>query len=60
MSEPEGYKACPLMICGGATVKIPGALEDDVLGMFSCIKSACAWWDADKGRCAVLSLARNK
>lgn len=20
----------------------------------------CAWWDADKNRCAVLSLARNK
>lgn len=25
-----------------------------------CSKNICAWWDADKGRCAVLSLARNK
>ena len=25
-----------------------------------CIGSRCAWWDADKERCAVLSLARNK
>ena len=26
----------------------------------SCDGPRCAWWDADKGRCAVLSLARNK
>ena len=25
-----------------------------------CEKTNCAWWDADKSRCAVLSLARNK
>ena len=25
-----------------------------------CDKDACAWWDADKERCAVLSIARNK
>ena len=25
-----------------------------------CDGSRCAWWDADKARCAVLSLARNK
>ena len=25
-----------------------------------CDGPRCAWWDADKGRCAVLSLARNK
>ena len=25
-----------------------------------CDGSRCAWWDADKSRCAVLSLARNK
>lgn len=60
MSVPEDYKACPMMICGAATIKIPGASEDDVLGMFGCIKGACAWWDANKERCAVLSIARNK
>ena len=60
MSIPEGYKVCPMIICGGATVEMPGASEDDVLRMFGCIKSACAWWDADKERCAVLSIARNK
>ena len=26
----------------------------------TCKGSRCAWWDADKERCAVLSLARNK
>lgn len=25
-----------------------------------CDGSRCAWWDADKNRCAVLSIARNK
>lgn len=25
-----------------------------------CDGSRCAWWDADKERCAVLSIARNK
>lgn len=25
-----------------------------------CDGPCCAWWDADKERCAVLSLARNK
>lgn len=25
-----------------------------------CDGPRCAWWDADKERCAVLSLARNK
>ena len=25
-----------------------------------CKGGSCAWWDADKERCAVLSIARNK
>lgn len=25
-----------------------------------CDPDRCAWWDADKERCAVLSIARNK
>ena len=25
-----------------------------------CDGPCCAWWDASKGRCAVLSIARNK
>lgn len=60
MSVPEDYKACPMMICGAATVRIPGVSEDDVLRMFGCIKSACAWYDQTAERCAVLSIARNK
>ena len=41
-------KLCPLMM---ACAWIP---------LVRCDKDACAWWDAEKERCAVLSLARNK
>lgn len=60
MNVLEGYKACPMMICGGATIQTLGVSGSDVLRMFGCIKGVCAWWDAEKERCAVLSLARNK
>ena len=60
MNVPKDYRACPLMICGGANIKLPEMSENDVLRMFGCLKNACAWWDADKERCAVLSIARNK
>ena len=40
-------KLCPLKQVGSEAI-------------CSCDGPRCAWWDADKERCAVLSLARNK
>ena len=57
----EGKRLCPLMdlarvvaqgaSCGRASVE---------LGAIQCKGGSCAWWDADKERCAMLSIARNK
>ena len=57
----EDQRLCPLMdlarvvalgaSCGRASIE---------LGVIRCKGGSCAWWDADKERCAVLSLARNK
>ena len=54
-------RLCPLMdlarvvamgaSCGRASVELEA---------IQCKGGSCAWWDADKSRCAVLSLARNK
>lgn len=60
MNIPKDYRTCPLMICGGATIKLSETAENDVLRMVGCLKNACAWWDVDKECCAVLSIARNK
>lgn len=60
MSVPEDYKVCPLLICGGATIQMPAVSENDLLRMFGCMKSVCAWYDQTAERCAVLSLARKK
>ena len=51
----EGQRLCPLLASGsraGGGIVLPE--------MCLCIGPRCAWWDADKSRCAVLSLARNK
>ena len=57
----EDQRLCPLMdlarvvalgaSCGRASIE---------LGVIQCKGGSCSWWDADKGRCAVLSIARNK
>ena len=56
----EEYKGCPLFAiaeqvraCSGMPVRPNGYGTN-------CTRYACAWWDADKERCAVLSMARNK
>ena len=41
------WKLCPLKRAGSEAACL-------------CDGPRCAWWDADKERCSVLSLARNK
>ena len=57
----EDQRLCPLMdlarvvalgaSCGRASVELEA---------IQCKGGSCAWWDADKNCCDVLSLARNK
>ena len=57
----EGKRLCPLMdlarvvAVGASKGRISATLE-----AIRCKGGSCSWWDADKDRCAVLSLARNK
>lgn len=56
--NPSGvidYKFCPLLMSG---CRASGGIT--LNDMYLCPGSRCAWWDADKSRCAVLSLAHNK
>ena len=56
--NPSGvidYKFCPLLMSG---CRASGGIT--LNDMYLCPGSRCAWWDVDKSRCAVLSLARNK
>ena len=48
LESASNYRLCPLK---------QGIGMDDFR---KCDGPRCAWWDADKSRCAVLSLARNK
>ena len=54
------YRLCPLKL--HALLSTPAAVlgTSNYRAGVECSKNICAWWDADKGRCAVLSLARNK
>ena len=57
----ESQRLCPLMDL--ARVIAVGASKGRAsvtVGAIQCKGSSCAWWDADKERCAVLSIARNK
>lgn len=74
LAEPNDYddltrgKLCPLKERGPIAQADMRALMDAANGLTPliackpplCDRSACSWWDADKERCAVLSLARNK
>lgn len=61
LTEPNDYdsltrgKICPIFASG---LVIAGYTRADE-HLARC-GPRCAWWDADKERCAVLSLARNK
>ena len=54
------YRFCPLKL--HALLSTPEAVlgTSDYRGGVKCSKNICAWCDADKSRCAVLSLAHNK
>lgn len=60
-AEPSDYdsltrgKLCPICV---AALTIAGHTRADE-HLAKC-GPRCAWWDADKERCAVLSIARNK
>ena len=54
----ERQRLCPILQVAVSVRLAAGSvpMEDAVY----CDGPECAWWDADKERCAVLSLARNK
>ena len=57
----EDQRLCPLMDL--ARVVAVGASKGRAsvtVEAIQCKGGSCAWWDADKERCAVLSIARNK
>lgn len=54
------YKACPLLLLTWLSLPINPKKKDKMLRDIECARKFCAWWDADKERCAVLSMARNK
>lgn len=54
------YKACPLLLLTWLSLPINPKKKDKMLRDIECARKFCAWWDADKERCAVLSIARNK
>lgn len=60
MNETTDYKFCPILVAAWLSVPLrPESVEMMQEGI-ECHGSRCAWWDADKERCAVLSIARNK
>ena len=54
------YKACPMLLLTWLSLPINPKKKDKMLRDIECARKFCAWWDADKERCAVLSMARNK
>ena len=57
----ENEKACPLRTAAGVVAQGAaqgrGGLPE---GRSHCMGPACAWYDAEKERCAVLEIARKK
>lgn len=57
----EGKRLCPLMDL--ARVVAVGASKGRAsvtVKAIQCKGGSCSWWDAEKERCAVLSISRNK
>lgn len=54
------YKFCPLLVAAWLSVPFRPESAEAAREGIRCHGPRCAWWDADKERCAVLSLVRNK
>ena len=53
-------KLCPLMMACAWTSLVHDIGAEDARPLVCCSGPRCAWYDASKERCAVLSIARNK
>ena len=53
-------KLCPLMMACAWMPLVHDVGVEDARIVVRCSGPRCAWYDADKSRCAVLSIARNK
>lgn len=61
--NPSGtidYKFCPMLTAGYISVPARPDTAEEMKKVLECHGPRCAWWDAEKERCAVLSLARRK
>ena len=57
----EHKRLCPLMdLARVVAIGASNGRADVCLDIVKCKGSSCSWWDADKERCAVLSIARSK
>ena len=54
------YKFCPMLTAGYISAPARPDTAEEMKTALECHGPRCAWWDADKSRCAVLSIARNK
>ena len=59
-SGTSDYKFCPLLVASWLSVPLRPEDAETMKEGIKCHGPRCAWWDANKERCAVLSLARNK
>lgn len=60
MDGNRNNKICPLLSAGYISTPLRPDTEEEVRNALECSCPRCAWWDADKERCAVLSIARKK
>ena len=57
----EHQRLCPLMdLARVVAIGASNGRADVCLDIVKCKGGSCAWYDQTAGRCAVLSLARNK
>ena len=59
--ETTMKRLCPLMdLARVVALGASNGWADVCMDAVKCKGGSCSWWDANKSRCAVLSLARNK
>lgn len=59
-AEANDYKFCPIIISGYISASIKPNEGPELTGAIKCRGPRFSWFDADKSRCAVLSIARNR